>query len=141
MDKKLPLIQTFIITTIALLLSASVPAADTPGVFAIRVPDAGPLMDAGAQYWSKAPAFLVTMLPQTMTTPSNPNPAIKHLKVRAVHNGQWVAVLVEWEDPSLSNRIVVDQFGDQVAVEFPMLYNKDDLPSPMMGNPGKRVDI
>jgi len=137
---KTSVIQALIITAF-IMIAAPASAAEDPGIFAIRVPDEGPLLDAGAKYWNIAPAFQVTMMPQTMTTPSNPNPAIKHLKVRAVHNGQWVSVQVEWEDPSLSNRIVVDQFGDQVAVEFPMFYKKDDLPSPMMGNPGKRVDI
>ena len=140
MLKKISLLQPLMITAL-LVTAAPVPAAEAPGIFAIRVPDAGPLMDAGAKYWNIAPAFQVTMMPQTITTPSNPHPAIKHLKVRAVHNGQWVSVQVEWEDPSLSNRIVVDQFGDQVAVEFPVVYNKDDIPSPMMGSPGKRVDI
>ncbi len=61
--------------------------------------------------------------------------------MRAVHNGAWVGVLVEWPDETKSDFIVSDQFGDQVAVEFPVVYKKDELPSPMMGNPGRRVDI
>lgn len=125
----------------SLTAAAPAQAEDTPGVFAIRVQQAGPLLDAGAQYWNLAPAFQVKMMPQSMTTPSNPKPAVAQLKVRAAHNGQWISVLVEWEDSTMSNRIVLDQFGDQVAVEFPMVFNKDDLPSPMMGSPGKRVDI
>ncbi len=48
---------------------------------------------------------------------------------------------MEWQDPTKSDRIMVDEFGDQVAVELPVKYSKEALPSPMMGNPGGRVDI
>jgi hypothetical protein len=61
--------------------------------------------------------------------------------VKAAHNGQWVAILLEWKDPTKSDRIVLDEFGDQVAVELPVHYKKDAPPSPMMGNPGGRVNI
>lgn len=140
MLKNITVLQSIILALI-MMTAMPVPAAEEPGIFAIRVPEEGPLMDAGAQYWNISPAFQVTMMPQTITTPSNPNPSIKYLKVRAAHNGQWLSVLVEWEDPTLNDIIMLDQFGDQVAVEFPVQYNKDDIPSPMMGSPGKRVDI
>ena len=55
--------------------------------------------------------------PQTIANPQNPSPAIGELSVRAAHNGQWLAYLIEWADPTKSDRIVVDQFGDQVAVD------------------------
>jgi DMSO reductase family type II enzyme heme b subunit len=80
------------------------------------------------------------MLPQTVTPPQNPDAAIKELTVRAAHNGGWVAFLIEWKDPSLSNKVVLDNFGDQVAVQLPVRA-AGDPPSPMMGNPGGRVNI
>ena len=46
----------------------------------------------------------VTMLAQTVTLPNHPNTAIKELRVRAVHNGGWLALLIEWKDATLSNR-------------------------------------
>ena len=124
----------------ALLLVGPLKAAG-PGIDAVRVPGAGPFMDPAAAFWDTVPAFRVQMLPQTVTTPANPKPAVNTLTVRAAHNGGWIAVRVEWEDPTPSQRIVIDQFGDQVAVEFPVAYKPDALPSPMMGNPGGRVDI
>jgi len=72
------------------------------------------------------------MVPQIVTTPMNPNAAIKSLTAKAAHNGQWMAVLLEWKDSTKSGRIVLDEFGDQVAVERPVHYKKNALPSPMM---------
>src|SRR3990170_4499728 len=45
---------------------------------------------------------------------------VAQLKVRAVRNQEWVAFHIEWADPTRSDRIVVDNFGDQVAIELPV---------------------
>jgi len=52
-----------------------------------------------------------------------------------------VTFLIEWADPTKSDRIVVNQFGDQVAVELPSSFKPGDMPNPMMGGPGERVHI
>ena len=101
----------------------------------------GPLVDPGAGFWKKAPAIKVPMEPQVITNPQNPDPAVKELTVRAAHNGQWFAFFIEWDDPTKSDRLVVDQFGDQVAVEIPVRYEPGDFPNPMMGGPGERMHI
>ncbi|MFM9845869.1 MAG: ethylbenzene dehydrogenase-related protein [Hyphomicrobiaceae bacterium] len=102
---------------------------------------AGPLVDPEAPYWKDSPEIKVPMEAQIITNPQNADPAVKELSVRAAHNGQWLAFLIEWADPTKSERIVVDQFGDQVAVEMPSTYKKGDFPNPMMGAPGERVHI
>jgi hypothetical protein len=129
-----------LIMAAAMLLTGPGMAAE-PGIFAVRIPGSGPIMDPDADFWNKTPGFKVKLLPQTATTPANPNPATQTIIVRAVHNGGWVGIRVEWEDVTQSDRIVVDEFGDQVAIEFPVEYRPDALPSPMMGSPGRRVDI
>jgi hypothetical protein len=108
---------------------------------AIRVTEPGPLMDLEAPYWARATAVQVTMFPQVVTSPTNAKAAVTSLTVKAAHNGQWLALLLEWSDPTKSERIVLDEFGDQVAVQVPVHFNKDAVPSPMMGNPGGRVNI
>src|SRR3990170_6801475 len=124
------------------VLQAGPVAAQDPALRAIPLSgSAGPLLDPDVAYWKKAPPPTVGMLPQVMTKPQNANPAVKELVVRAVHNGQWFAFLIEWEDPTKSDRLVVDQFGDQVAVEIPTSYKPDSYPNPMMGGPGDRVHI
>lgn len=128
-----------IIVTAALLLWAGTAAAQAP-LTAGRIPGVGPITDPSGAFWKRARPVKVTMLPQTVTLPHNPEPAVKELAVRAVHNGGWIAFLIEWKDPTISNTIVLDNFGDQVAVQLPV-STKGPAPSPMMGNPGGRVNI
>ena len=106
-----------------------------------RVADGDNLLDPKAAFWQATAAVPVAMLAQVVTVPRHPNNAVKEIKVRAGHNGHSIAFHLEWKDATKSDRIVVDQFGDQVAVQMPVKFNKDAPPSPMMGNPGGRVDI
>jgi len=122
------------------LLGLTVTAAAQSPITAARVPGAGPIEDPLGAHWKQARPVTVRMLPQTVITPHKPDAAVKELAVRALHNGGWIAFLIEWKDPTLSNQIVVDNFGDQVAVELP-IDTRAAPPSPMMGNPGGRVNI
>jgi hypothetical protein len=125
---------------VPLLVAAASGAAAQTSITAVRVPGAGPINDPSGAHWGRARAVRVVVLPQTVTLPHNDHPAIHELTVRAVHNGGWIGFLIEWKDPTLSNQIVVDDFGDQVAIELPV-DTKAAPPSPMMGNPGGRVTI
>lgn len=127
------------LVAVALLAAVGLAEGQAP-LTAVRVKGAGPIADPAATGWKLARPVKVAMLPQTVTLPQKPDAAIKELTVRAVHNGGWIAFLIEWRDPTLSNRIVLDNFGDQVAVQLP-INAKRETPSPMMGNPGGRVNI
>jgi DMSO reductase family type II enzyme heme b subunit len=111
-----------------------------PAITAVRVPGVGPLVDVQAPHWKQARPVKVPMQPQVMALPHKPDPAVKELLVRAIHNGGWIAFLIEWQDPSPSDKVVLDNFGDQVAVQLPVSLNGSP-PAPMMGNPGGRVNI
>ena len=123
----------------ALLLWAGSAYAQTPLV-AVRVRGAGPITDPEAALWKQARPVRVAMLPQTVTLPHKPDAAIKELTVRVTHNGGWIAFLIEWKDATISNKVILDNFGDQVAVQLPVEI-KGGVPSFMMGNPGGRVNI
>jgi hypothetical protein len=123
----------------ALLMVAAAAGAQT-SITAVRVPGAGPIDDPLGGSWKQARPVHVALLPQTVTLPHNDHPAVHELTVRAIHNGGWIAFLIEWHDATLSNQIVVDNFGDQVAVELPIDIRAAPA-SPMMGNPGGRVNI
>ncbi|MDE2059783.1 MAG: hypothetical protein KGL31_04330 [candidate division NC10 bacterium] len=129
----------FAVLTLSLAVAAS--PSDAELLQAIRVKDQGHLTDLQATFWKQAPAVNVTMLPQVIAIPKNPNASVRSLSVKAAHNGQWLAILLEWKDLTMNDRIVSDKFADQVAVELPVRYRKDALPSPMMGDPGGRVII
>lgn len=122
-----------------LILGPAVALAQAP-LTAVRTPGVGPVVDPMAPFWRQARHVKVTLLPQTVTPPHKPDPAVTELTVRAAHNGGWIAFLVEWADPTLSNRVVLDNFGDQVAIQLPIDITAAG-PSPMMGNPGGRVNI
>jgi DMSO reductase family type II enzyme heme b subunit len=129
-----------VFAALAALLALGPPAAAQAPLVAARVPGAGPILEPGAAVWKDARAVTVAMLPQTVTPPHQPEPAVKTLTVRAVHNGGWVAFLVQWKDPTRSDRVILDNFGDQVAIQLPVDITAAP-PSPMMGNPGGRVNI
>jgi DMSO reductase family type II enzyme heme b subunit len=128
-----------LLVLVALLLPAGRLDAQTPMV-ATRVAGSGPISDPAGPAWKAARPVRVPMLGQTVTLPNNATPAVGELTVRAVHNGGWIAFLIEWKDPTLSNTVILDNFGDQVAVQLPV-DGKGATPSPMMGNPGGRVNI
>jgi hypothetical protein len=122
------------------LVAGALPAAAQPALVAARVPGAGPIVEPGAPVWKDARPVTVAMLSQKVTPPHQAEAAVTTLTVRAVHNGGWIAFLVQWADPTRSDRVILDNFGDQVAVQLPV-DAKATPPSPMMGNPGGRVNI
>lgn len=134
-----PGLAAFAVLTFGLAWAARPSGAEL--LQAVRVNDQGHLADLQAAFWKQTPAVKVTLLPQVIAIPKQPNASVTSLNVKAAHNGQWLAILLEWKDPTRNNRIVSDTFSDQAAVELPVHYRKDALPSPMMGNPGGRVMI
>ncbi|MBZ0170736.1 Chlorate reductase subunit gamma precursor [Candidatus Methylomirabilis lanthanidiphila] len=127
------------VLVMGLMLAARV--SDAEPLRAIRVKDRGHLADPQAAFWKQAPAVKVTLLPQMIAFPAQPNVSVTSLSVKAAHNEQWLAILLEWKDLTKNDRIVLDKFGDQAAVELPIHFSKEAMSSPMMGNPGGRVTI
>lgn len=125
---------------LAVVLAWTAGASAQSPLTAVRVRTPGPIIDPAAVVWRQARPVKVVLLPQTVTLPNHPEPAVKSLTVRTIHNGGWIAFLIEWQDATRSDRVVLDDFGDQVAVELP-IDTKAAPPSPMMGNPGGRVNI
>jgi hypothetical protein len=126
---------------LAVLWAADAAAADQPVLSAVRVSAAGTLADPTAAFWKSAPAVTVQPQGQMVATPTHAQSSISAMTVRAAHNGQSLAFLLEWADNTKDDRIVVDQFGDQVAVELPVRFDKDNPANPMMGSPEAMVTI
>jgi hypothetical protein len=132
--------RTLATAALAALSLAPASARAQGTLTAVRVPGAGPILDPAGAVWRDARPVTVTMLPQAVALPHAPSIAVPSMLVRAVHNGTWIGFLLEWKDPTRSDRVVVDEFGDQVAVQLPVAVG-GATPSPMMGNPGGRVNI
>jgi hypothetical protein len=133
------LARALVCLSIALLAVTAVAEAQVP-ITVVRTAGAGPISDPLASAWKSSRPVNVPVLAQTVTLPHNDHPAVHELTVRALHNGGWIAFLIEWRDPTLSNTVILDNFGDQVAVELPIDV-KGNPPSPMMGHAGGRVNI
>jgi hypothetical protein len=125
---------------LALVVHAATPASGQVSITVRRTAPPAPIAAPDAAAWAGAPVTAVPLLPQAVALPSELDPATKELKVRAVHDGAWLALLVEWADATQSDVIYPDTFGDQVAVELPV-DAAGPPPSPMMGNAGGRVNI
>jgi hypothetical protein len=125
-------------TVVALLLVLLPGVALGQVLTAPRVIWAGPITDPTGLVWTRAEAVRVPLMPQVMTQPHHPTPTVSEMTVRAVHNGGWIAFLMEWKDATRNDRMILDTFGDQVALQLPI---GDGVAAPMMGNPGGRVNI
>jgi hypothetical protein len=110
-------------------------------LIAARIPKNAALTDPRASFWKSIPARAIEMQPQNITTPADPQPAVTQLTVRVAHNGEKIAFLLEWADKEKDDRLAVDKFSDQVAVELPAHYDAKSLPSPMMGDADNMVTI
>ena len=66
-------------------------------------------------------------------------PGREYALKRALADAQFLAVRLEWNDPSLDEKLEVDKFTDGVAVEVPL--GDPDKTNPMMGDPANPVFI
>lgn len=89
--------------------------------------------------WEEASDFEAALLPQNITTPHHTGTPITSVRVRALHDGSWIAFRLEWEDATDDHTVTTSVFSDAAAVQFPQ--SADVRPSPMMGNDGSPVDI
>jgi hypothetical protein len=111
------------------------------GLVATRVEEGVLVDDPEATFWEKIPAQAIGLQGQEVARPTNPNPAVTAMLVRAAHNGVLLSFLLEWSDKEKDDRIAVDQFDDQVAVELPVRFDPKNPPSPMMGDADHMVTI
>lgn len=120
-----------ILATPALAEVLGVPYRPLPRDFFTR-PD--PL----AETWHTVPPVTVPLLPQNIAAPGIAQASIATVEVRAVHNDQWVAFLLVWQDATHNTAISHDHFSDACAIQLPL---KSTATSPFMGNAGMPVAI
>ncbi|MHC4452888.1 MAG: ethylbenzene dehydrogenase-related protein [Planctomycetota bacterium] len=92
------------------------------GVFASSVDEA----------WSAVPAVTYTLQEQMIISPVGGG-SVTEVSVRATHDGEELAVLLSWADPSADRGVGVDTFRDAAAIGFPA-GTPDSPPSPFMGD-------
>ncbi len=92
-----------------------------------------------AQEWTGVSESMVVLLPQNIATPSLTSPTVNQLQVKAIHNEKWLAIRVEWADPTKSHQVSTDMATDAVAIQFPL--KGGDQTSPFMGTKEAPVAI
>ena len=89
--------------------------------------------------WGHAPEATIALLPQLISIP-NGGGSVKEVSVRSLHDGEWLAVRLEWADATANRSVGVDSFRDAVAVGFPA-SETEVLPAPFMGDVEHPVNI
>jgi DMSO reductase family type II enzyme heme b subunit len=116
------------------------PAQDLEQIPAKRVAAPLPFDDPGSRLWQQAAEHPVKLLKQDLTEPMLKEPGVELVKVRALHDGQWVVFRLEWEDATQDLIPNTGHGSDAAAVQFPLAQD-GDVPHAAMGEKGKGVRI
>ncbi len=126
--------------TLALLIGwcGSVEAQETASIRAVYSPDPVPIRPSDAA-WKGAAPTTVSLLGQLMIPPVGGG-SVPSVEIRAMHDGQWLALRLQWADATADRKVGVDTFRDAVAVGFPT-RKSERLPSPFMGDVSQTLNI
>lgn len=70
--------------------------------------------------WQTASPISIPLSGQVITRPVWPEPTVRALTVRSLHNGADIAFLLEWQDNTKNDRLTPGTFRDGVALGFPL---------------------
>jgi hypothetical protein len=129
--------RTFLAATCVLTLTCAseVPASEVRVVY---VPE-GIAIRCEDMAWKRAPEIKLALTPQIITPP-NGGGSVSEVSVRAMHDGEWLSIRLEWSDATADRTVGANQFRDAVSVGFP-LGEAEPPPSPFMGDPDHPVAI
>ena len=108
-------------------------------VIARRVEGTLPRTDPFAAAWEDLPEHEASLAPQVVATPTLTTGSVDRVRVRALHDGSWIAIRLEWTDATDDHNVTTSTFSDACAFQLP--HARGAQPSPMMGNEGAPVDI
>lgn len=115
------------------------PAANPAEVEARRVADL-PETDPDAAAWATAPEHVATLLLQDQTEPKLLEIGIPTVRVRALHDGAWIAFRLEWDDSSKDVIASNQHQSDAAAVQLPVEAG-GNVPDAAMGQVGRSVRV
>ncbi|MCI4625887.1 MAG: ethylbenzene dehydrogenase-related protein [Candidatus Magnetoovum sp. WYHC-5] len=97
-------------------------------------------LDSKDAKWEQIKPLSIPLTAQVMNIPRLYETSIKEIQVRAMHNQEEVAFLVQWKDDSQDASLDIDKFSDSVALEFPSSTDKEK-PRFSMGDNENPVNI
>ena len=98
-----------------------------------------PVADPQAPLWDTVAPLEVPLTAQQATPPMLLQGSVSTVRVRAVHDGRWIAFLLEWQDDTqdlYASR--PDQFRDAAAIQLPVDPSR---PGVCMGFRGQPVNL
>lgn len=90
-------------------------------------------IDLNDKKWDDAYETVVKLETQGIAAPKLTEPGIKEIRVKALHNGKWVAFFLSWDDPTKDLVAQLGHFSDGAALQFPA--TQGELPDYAMGGP------
>lgn len=124
---------------LAMAHGAAAQAENGPPAIRVTYRSAGVPTAPGDAAWKEAPETRLTLTPQIIIPP-NGGGSVPAVSVRGLHDGEWLALRLEWADASADREVGVDTFRDAAAVGFP-IADADPPPSPFMGDAEHPVGI
>lgn len=112
----------------------------TEEVRALRVEGELPRDDPADGAWRRAPAHVVKLLLQDVTDPRLREASVETVSARALNDGQWLAIRLEWRDDQEDDLVGPGRFSDAAAVQFPIAAGGAP-PNSNMGDRDERVRI
>lgn len=89
--------------------------------------------------WHKMKAVEIDLYPQNMEKPKIFKTGVSKIKVKAIHNKEWLAIYLSWPDGTKNNQVSTSMESDAAAIQMPVLsWNKTSF---IMGGPKTPVSI
>jgi hypothetical protein len=110
-------------------------------VTARAVRGALPWQNPGNRTWRRAQPLLVSLAPQQIVAPQLRAASVPEIVVRALFNGEQLAVQAEWSDAERDSTESTARFRDSMAVMLPLDPAAGTVPPILMGAPGAPVRI
>lgn len=142
------IIHYLLLSALLLMLSACAPPSDLApldagggAIIAKRVSGELPL-DPDNQAWHEAAPNEVSVYPQRSVQPASQQTDVGAVRVQALHNGNELALRLEWVDETPAEKRDIGQFADAVALEWPVKYGVGvGLPYVGMGDASQPVAL
>lgn len=120
-DRRLRLLGVAAIVVASLFTFGGVPITSAQGttLFVASVSGPLPVDDPWAPTWDQRPPTEVPLSGQAVTPPMLLLPNVPTVRVRALTDERRIAVLLEWQDPTMDDSVLaVDRFADAVAMQL-----------------------
>ena len=80
-------------------------------------------------FWKKSKPKIISLTAQPIAVPRPKKTMTETLQVQAVHNGEWIAFRLQWQDKGKDEGGILGKFSDAVAIQFPV--KKSEVPPPI----------